>query len=63
MLQLLILVEKCQLRDIRLFGSDFHSMGRVEMCFDGYWKSVCRSSFDNVDASIVCGQLGYSKYG
>ena len=38
-------------------------MGRVEMCFNGYWKSVCRSSFNKADASIVCGQLGYSKYG
>ena len=32
--------------------------GRLEVCSDGYWGSVCRE-YDNTIATVVCRQLGY----
>lgn len=34
--------------------------GRVEMCYQGYWSSIC--GVDQYDAAVVCKQLGYTQY-
>lgn len=32
--------------------------GRLEIFHRGQWGTVCKHGFDNVDAMVVCGQIG-----
>lgn len=35
--------------------------GRVEVCLDQQWTSVCDTSWTEQDATVVCKQLGYAQ--
>ena len=38
-------------------------MGRVEICHQNYWKSICPSGWNNLDAMVTCRQLGFTIVG
>ena len=37
-----------------------NNSGRVEICVDGFWGTVCDNGWDVNDATTVCRQLGLS---
>ena len=39
------------------------SRGIVEVCMNGNYSRVCDDGWDNRDASVVCSQMGFSRYG
>ena len=53
----------CSTGDIRLVGANIPNEGRVEICMNNVWGTVCDDSWGSVDATVVCRQLGYSTTG
>ena len=50
---------ECNETDIRLIDGAEANTGRVEICLNGIWGSVCDNGWDDRDAQVVCRQLGY----
>lgn len=47
--------------DIRLAGGLSITGGRVEICHEGVWGSVCNQSFGDMEAKVICNQLGFTE--
>ena len=49
-------------RKLKLTGSGTSSLeeGRVEICVNNVWGTICKNGWDALDAKVVCRQLNLS---
>ena len=53
----------CRTGDLRLQGSSVQGSGRVEVCINNAWGTICDNSWNSNDARVVCKKLGFSIIG
>ena len=56
-------ITACRNGDIRLEGGSIQGSGRVKVCVDNEWGSVCNDSWTELNARVVCKQLGFPVFG
>ena len=58
-----LLTAPCQNGAVRLVGSSDPLRGRVEVCVNQTWGTICEDFWDTKDTSVVCRQLGFAAEG
>ena len=53
----------CTNGEVRLVNGSGPHEGRVEICVNEAWGTICSNSWSSFDAKVVCRQLGYIPIG
>ena len=54
---------ECSSGDLHLVSGERESEGRVEICVEGFWGTVCDSGWGRKEAFVMCRQLGMETSG
>ena len=54
------IIIECNQGEVQLVDGQNGYEGRVEVCDDGEWKTVCDRMWGEEEAKVVCRQLNYS---
>lgn len=52
----------CNEGEIRLMGGSDQFEGRLEICQNEVWGTVCDDGWNNMGANVACRQLGFSRF-
>ena len=53
----------CTDGELRLAGERTTVTGRLEVCYNKAWGTVCNYAWGDEDSHVACGQLGFQSYG
>ena len=56
-------LQGCIEGDVRLVNGHTRYEGRVEICANNIWGTVCRNGWSSTDTRVVCRQLGFNSAG
>ena len=53
----------CSDGKLRLVNGSDKYRGRVEVCINNAWGTICDNGFDSAEAEIICSELGFDREG
>lgn len=53
----------CADGDLRVMGGNNDMEGRVEICINETWGTICDDNWGPLDAQVACRSLGFTRFG
>jgi len=63
LLEVFTVAGNCTDGEVRLVGGNNRSLGRVEVCINNAWGTVCNARFGTNEARVICRQLTFDDKG